>query len=54
MDVEKFLYKLRVCVGKNEKDIFEQEYSLYIDRVDVKRKSFNAYVYRKSSSCIGM
>ena len=30
---------------KNEKEIFEQEYSLYIDRVDIKRKSFNACAY---------
>ena len=25
---------------KNEKEIFEQEQSFYIDRVDIKRKSF--------------
>ena len=33
-----------MCVGKNEKkEIFEHEQGLYIDSVDVKRKSSNAY-----------
>ena len=50
----KSFYLMSGCSGRNGGASALSMMGLYIDRVDVKRRSFNACVYRKSSSCIGM